>query len=89
MRKALDLLNMHRLQSGVDVYGQGRKPWIQSTGCVVVLTDAGMFCSAEGPQTSLDLSPLPYLNVVAQAITPEPYRFVFFVVCFVQSDGLL
>jgi hypothetical protein len=41
VRKAFDLLNLLRQQSGVDHLGAGRKPWSLLQGHVIVLTDGG------------------------------------------------
>lgn len=82
---AFDLLNMHRLFTGIDVYGQGRKPWINASSGVVVLTDGGVFCNMEGVQNTLELrNSTLYVNP-AQTLTPEPYRWDQRVFCLINS----
>ena len=61
MRRAFDLLNAHRLQSGVDQYGLGRKPWLNAQGTVLVLTEGGATMLGMGEP--------------GNALTPEWYRW--------------
>lgn len=40
---AFELLNVNRLQSGIDTYGQGRNPFYVESSIVILLTDAHSF----------------------------------------------
>ncbi|CAM9638405.1 unnamed protein product [Chrysoparadoxa australica] len=49
--QALRLLNQHRMASGVDNWGHGRKPWHLEPGAVVVVTDGAANSDATGSDT--------------------------------------
>ena len=66
VRRAFDLLNLHRLQSGVDCYGLGRKPWFNAQGTVIVLTDGGDF--------DFNVSAVPDVISVPTVLTSDFFR---------------
>ena len=41
LQRAFDLLNIHRLQTGIDNYGQGRNPFYLEPAAIVAITDGG------------------------------------------------
>jgi hypothetical protein len=47
-QRALDRLNLQRLASGVDQFGQGRNPYALEQALLVVLTDGTALTSPQG-----------------------------------------
>lgn len=41
LKSAFDLLNVNRMQSGIDMYGQGRHPFFLEPAVIVTITDGG------------------------------------------------
>lgn len=41
LRESFDLLNMHRLHTSIDHYGQGRNPFFLEPAVIIALTDGG------------------------------------------------
>lgn len=41
LKQAFDVLNINRMQSGIDTYGQGRSPFYLEPSVIVVITDGG------------------------------------------------
>ena len=41
MREAFDLLNIHRLHTSIDHYGQGRIPFYMECAVIIAITDGG------------------------------------------------
>lgn len=39
--QAFDILNINRMTSGIDTYGQGRCPFFLETSVIVLITDGG------------------------------------------------
>jgi hypothetical protein len=56
LKEALDLLNAHRLHTGIDNYGQGRNPFYLEPTVIVVITDGHCFTSEESVQDEIDLA---------------------------------
>jgi len=48
LRQTFDVLNVNRMQHGIDTYGQGRCPFYLEPSIVVVITDGGRLCSNSG-----------------------------------------
>ncbi|XP_043927615.1 integrator complex subunit 6 [Protopterus annectens] len=73
LRTAFDLLNLNRLVSGIDNYGQGRNPFFLEPAVVVTITDGQKLTSNSNAQNELHLpltSPLP-----GSELTREPFRW--------------
>ncbi|XP_045062705.1 integrator complex subunit 6-like isoform X2 [Coregonus clupeaformis] len=73
LRTAFDLLNLNRLVSGIDNYGQGRNPFFLEPSIVVAITDGNKLTSSGGVQDELHLpltTPLP-----GSELTKEPFRW--------------
>uniref|UniRef100_A0A672RIX9 Integrator complex subunit 6-like n=1 Tax=Sinocyclocheilus grahami TaxID=75366 RepID=A0A672RIX9_SINGR len=73
LRTAFDLLNLNRLVSGIDNYGQGRNPFFLEPAIVVAITDGSKLTSSSGVQDELHLpltTPLP-----GSELTKEPFRW--------------
>ncbi len=81
VRKAADLANLYRIQSGVDAFGQGRKSWFNNCATIIVLTDGGQMVSSTGPTNKLDLS---YVNALALSI----FVCCCLVLAFVDVSGV-
>uniref|UniRef100_A0A674BIY9 Integrator complex subunit 6 n=1 Tax=Salmo trutta TaxID=8032 RepID=A0A674BIY9_SALTR len=73
LRTAFDLLNLNRLVSGIDNYGQGRNPFFLEPSIIVAITDGNKLTSSGGVQDELHLpltTPLP-----GSELTKEPFRW--------------
>uniref|UniRef100_A0A8C2DUG3 Integrator complex subunit 6 n=1 Tax=Cyprinus carpio TaxID=7962 RepID=A0A8C2DUG3_CYPCA len=73
LRTAFDLLNLNRLVSGIDNYGQGRNPFFLEPAIIVAITDGSKLTSSSGVQDELHLpltTPLP-----GSELTKEPFRW--------------
>ncbi|XP_004587790.1 integrator complex subunit 6-like isoform X2 [Ochotona princeps] len=73
LRSSFDLLNLNRLISGIDNYGQGRNPFFLDPSMLITITDGKKLTSTAGVQEELHLplnSPLP-----GSELTKEPFRW--------------
>uniref|UniRef100_A0A8C4YH11 Integrator complex subunit 6 like n=1 Tax=Gopherus evgoodei TaxID=1825980 RepID=A0A8C4YH11_9SAUR len=73
LRSSFDLLNLNRLVSGIDNYGQGRNPFFLEPSILITITDGNKLTHAAGVQEELHLplnSPLP-----GSELTKEPFRW--------------
>lgn len=50
LKNAFDVLNINRMQTGIDTYGQGRCPFFLEPSVIVVITDGGKLSCAQGVQ---------------------------------------
>ncbi|WAR03236.1 INT6A-like protein [Mya arenaria] len=50
LKSCFDLLNVNRMQSGIDTYGQGRCPHFLEPAVIIVLTDSGKLTASTGVQ---------------------------------------
>ncbi|KAM5146847.1 integrator complex subunit 6-like isoform 1-T1 [Mantella aurantiaca] len=73
LRSSFDLLNLNRLVSGIDNYGQGRNPFFLEPSILITITDGNKLTIPSGVQEELHLplnSPLP-----GSELTKEPFRW--------------
>nr|XP_032629057.1 integrator complex subunit 6-like isoform X3 [Chelonoidis abingdonii] len=73
LRSSFDLLNLNRLVSGIDNYGQGRNPFFLEPSILITITDGSKLTHTAGVQEELHLplnSPLP-----GSELTKEPFRW--------------
>ncbi|KAM3861732.1 integrator complex subunit 6 [Diretmus argenteus] len=73
LRTAFDLLNLNRLVTGIDNYGQGRNPFFLEPAIIIAITDGSKLTSNSGVQDELHLpltTPLP-----GSELTKEPFRW--------------
>ncbi|KAM9321629.1 integrator complex subunit 6 [Gastrophryne carolinensis] len=73
LRTSFDLLNLNRLVTGIDNYGQGRNPFFLEPSIIIAITDGSKLTSNSGVQEELHLplnSPLP-----GSELTKEPFRW--------------
>uniref|UniRef100_A0A672PXT1 Integrator complex subunit 6 n=1 Tax=Sinocyclocheilus grahami TaxID=75366 RepID=A0A672PXT1_SINGR len=73
LRAAFDLLNLNRLVSGIDNYGQGRNPFFLEPSVIITITDGNKLTHSSGVAEELHLplnSPLP-----GSELTKEPFRW--------------
>uniref|UniRef100_A0A2K6KEJ2 Uncharacterized protein n=1 Tax=Rhinopithecus bieti TaxID=61621 RepID=A0A2K6KEJ2_RHIBE len=73
LRPAFDLLNLNRLVTGIDNYGQGRNPFFLKSEIIITITDGSKLTTTSGVQDELHLplnSPLP-----GSELTKEPFRW--------------
>uniref|UniRef100_A0A674NH52 Integrator complex subunit 6 n=1 Tax=Takifugu rubripes TaxID=31033 RepID=A0A674NH52_TAKRU len=73
LRNAFDLLNLNRLVTGIDNYGQGRNPFFLEPAIIIAISDGNKLTSTSGVQDELHLpltTPLP-----GSELTKEPFRW--------------
>ncbi|XP_056145444.1 integrator complex subunit 6 [Lampris incognitus] len=73
LRTAFDLLNLNRLVTGIDNYGQGRNPFFLEPAIIIAITDGNKLTGSSGVQDELHLpltTPLP-----GSELTKEPFRW--------------
>uniref|UniRef100_A0A1A8KQK1 DEAD/H (Asp-Glu-Ala-Asp/His) box polypeptide 26B n=1 Tax=Nothobranchius kuhntae TaxID=321403 RepID=A0A1A8KQK1_NOTKU len=73
LRTAFDLLNLNRLVSGIDNYGQGRNPFFLEPSVIITITDGNKLTNSSGVPDELHLplnSPL-----AGSELTKEPFRW--------------
>ncbi|XP_005990420.1 integrator complex subunit 6 isoform X1 [Latimeria chalumnae] len=73
LRSSFDLLNLNRLVSGIDNYGQGRNPFFLEPSILITITDGSKLTNNACVQEELHLplnSPLP-----GSELTKEPFRW--------------
>ncbi|XP_043830240.1 integrator complex subunit 6-like [Dromiciops gliroides] len=73
LKSAFDLLNLNRLVSGIDNYGQGRNPFFLEPALLICITDGNKLTNTIDVQEELHLpltSPLP-----GSELTKEPFRW--------------
>uniref|UniRef100_A0A8C1E989 Integrator complex subunit 6 like n=1 Tax=Cyprinus carpio carpio TaxID=630221 RepID=A0A8C1E989_CYPCA len=73
LRAGFDLLNLNRLVSGIDNYGQGRNPFFLEPSVIITITDGNKLTHSSGVAEELHLplnSPLP-----GSELTKEPFRW--------------
>ncbi|XP_055614002.1 integrator complex subunit 6 [Uranotaenia lowii] len=73
LKNAFDLLNLNRMQSGIDTYGQGRCPFYLEPSVIIVLTDGGKYSFRNGVHQEIIL-PLHAQNPGIK-FTKEPFRW--------------
>lgn len=73
LKHSFDLLNLNRMQTGIDTYGQGRCPFYLEPSVIIVITDGGKLSNCSGIQESLTLPMHSF--VPGSELTKEPFRW--------------
>ncbi|XP_018800436.1 PREDICTED: integrator complex subunit 6-B [Bactrocera latifrons] len=73
LKNAFDLLNLNRMQSGIDTYGQGRCPFYLEPSVIIVITDGGRYSYRNGVHQDIIL-PLN-TQIPGTNFTKEPFRW--------------
>lgn len=73
LKNAFDLLNLNRMQSGIDTYGQGRCPFYLEPSVIIVITDGGRYSYRNGVHQEIIL-PLN-TQIPGTKFTKEPFRW--------------
>ncbi|XP_064638509.1 integrator complex subunit 6-like [Lineus longissimus] len=73
LKHAFDLLNINRMQSGIDTYGQGRCPFYLEPAVIIFITDGQRLTGMNGVHTELNL-PM-HTPVPGSELTKEPFRW--------------
>ncbi|KAK6195809.1 hypothetical protein SNE40_001162 [Patella caerulea] len=73
LKHAFDLLNINRMQTGIDTYGQGRCPFYLEPAVIIVITDNSPLTSTSSVQLQLNL-PMD-TAVPGSELTKEPFRW--------------
>lgn len=47
VKQAFDVLNINRMTTGIDTYGQGRCPFYLETAVIVLITDGGRLTTSK------------------------------------------
>lgn len=74
LKNAFDLLNLNRMQSGIDMYGLGRAPYYLEPSMIIVITDGSSLTHQGGVQQTLEL-PMQNHVVPGSELTREPFRW--------------
>lgn len=74
LKNAFDLLNLNRMQSGIDTYGIGRAPYYLEPSMIIVITDGSSLTHQGGVQPTLEL-PMQNHVVPGSELTREPFRW--------------
>ena len=74
LKHTFDLLNVNRMQSGIDTYGQGRCPFYLEPAMIICITDGRKMTGLGGVQHELNL-PMDYAAVPGSELTKEPFRW--------------
>lgn len=74
LKNAFDLLNLNRMQSGIDMYGLGRAPYYLEPSMIIVITDGSSLTHQAGVQQTLEL-PMQNHAVPGSELTREPFRW--------------
>jgi len=80
LKAVFDTLNINRMQSGIDMYGQGRYPYYLEPAVIVVVTDGGKLTTANMVQRELTLPMTAgavggMSGVPGAEMTREPFRW--------------
>ncbi|XP_031629000.1 integrator complex subunit 6 [Contarinia nasturtii] len=70
LKNAFDLLNLNRMQSGIDTYGQGRCPFYLEPSVIIVITDGGRYSYKNGVHQEIVLN-----QYTGMKLTKEPFRW--------------
>ncbi|KAK4886209.1 hypothetical protein RN001_002480 [Aquatica leii] len=73
VKQAFDILNINRMTSGIDTYGQGRSPFFLETSVIVLITDGGRLSTSVSVHDDFNLPmtcPIP-----GSELTREPFRW--------------
>ncbi|KAK4305504.1 hypothetical protein Pmani_022610 [Petrolisthes manimaculis] len=74
IKNVFDVLNINRMQSGIDTYGTGRSPFFLEPSVIIIITDGGKLSSQQGVLD--DIFPLPKVNLIPGAeLTKEIFRW--------------
>ena len=73
LKQVFDTLNVNRMQTGIDMYGQGRYPFYLEPAVIVVISDGGKLTTQASVQFELNL-PM-HSSVPGSELTREPFRW--------------
>ena len=73
LKQVFDTLNVNRMQTGIDMYGQGRYPFYLEPAVIVTITDGGKLTTQASVQFELNL-PM-HSSVPGSELTREPFRW--------------
>lgn len=73
LKNAFDYLNINRMQTGIDTYGQGRCPYYLEAAIIIAITDGARYTSSTNVQNELNL-PMSTPSPGAE-LTIEPFRW--------------
>jgi len=58
LKHTFDILNLNRMQTGIDTYGQGRCPFYLEPSVIIVITDGARFSSSSGVHDDVSIHQL-------------------------------
>lgn len=73
LKQVFDILNINRMQTGIDMYGQGRYPFYLEPAVILVISDGGKLTTQGSIQSELNL-PM-HSSVPGSELTREPFRW--------------
>lgn len=74
LKNAFDLLNLNRMQSGIDMYGLGRCPYYLEPAIIIVITDGSKLTTPTSISPNLEL-PMQNHAIPGSELTREPFRW--------------
>lgn len=79
LKHAFDVLNINRMQTGIDTYGQGRCPFYLEPSVIVVITDGGKLSSNAGIQEEVSILFLVFIYIG----TPRSFlKYILVFMCY-------
>ncbi|XP_072745127.1 integrator complex subunit 6 [Anoplolepis gracilipes] len=75
LKHALDVLNINRMQTGIDTYGQGRCPFYLEPSVIVIITDGGKYTINGVPPVHQDFTLPMHSPIPGSELTKEPFRW--------------
>lgn len=69
LKHTFDILNLNRMQTGIDTYGLGRCPFYLEPSVIIVITDGARFSSTSGVQEDVCMRISSVLKARKQKIT--------------------
>jgi integrator complex subunit 6 len=74
LKNSFDYLNINRMQTGIDTYGQGRCPYYLEAAIIITITDGAKYTTSTNVQSDLNL-PMNNTNNPGSELTHEPFRW--------------
>lgn len=75
LKHALDVLNINRMQTGIDTYGQGRCPFYLEPSVIVVITDGGKYTTNSGVHPDVSAGFVNNPRCIGRSIRVSPFVY--------------
>jgi len=74
LKHALDVLNINRMQTGIDTYGQGRCPFYLEPSIIIVITDGGKYTTNSGMHADVSADQVSRTVYRRPNVIPSSFR---------------